>query len=187
MIWYVIWWDIYDMWSVIYMIWYASKVTHKFKKTPQHSYWQHHSAAWQCLPQRGPYSWEPIECQVMGDALTSCIEPRLITMRFPHHWTFEESPSNAAWFMSGVDVLKVWHSSPENSFSDGTCQLWYQWDRHLSECLCTSSNGFQLYMPLYIPRSCEYNTLYLHWNKCICPVPGRWLMRQKLHFIFLSF
>jgi len=55
----------------------------------------------------------------MGDDQTSCIGPGLIAMQFPHHWIFEESPSNAAWFMSGVDVLKVWYSSPGNSFQMG--------------------------------------------------------------------
>lgn len=32
----------------------ASKVAHKFKKTSQHTDWQHHSAAWQRLSQHGP-------------------------------------------------------------------------------------------------------------------------------------
>jgi hypothetical protein len=31
----------------------------------------------------------------------------------------QRKPSNGVWFMSGADVLRVWYSSPENSFHMG--------------------------------------------------------------------
>lgn len=75
---------------------------------------------------------------------------------------------------------------PREFFSDGTCELCHQWDTCLN-AFAHPRMDFSCTCLIYILRSCEYNTLHLHWNKSICPVQGRWLMRQKLHFIFPHF
>jgi hypothetical protein len=84
------------------------------------------------------------------------------------------------WYVEGVV------QQPREFFTDGTCQLCHQWDTCLnafahphmdSSCTCC----------IYILRSCEYSTLRFHWNEHTYAVPGRRMMRQKLHCIFLNF
>lgn len=75
---------------------------------------------------------------------------------------------------------------PREFFSAGTCQFWHQCDTCLN-AFAHPWMDFSCTCLIYNLRSCEYNTLNLHWNKRICPIPGRWLLRQKHHFTFLNF